>query len=196
MLKRGLCKSKLTHYPLSGGRRPIRRNSDARSSPSTYSRVRNGLIARSGHALGAWKQPPRVGGCWTLTFPGSPAPLVVQVPMALPWALARLGLGRVLQLLSPAELRALVASFGPLSRRLFWLRLCGCGSLRLCGRLRGFCALLRPSLRRCGVCSRRHFSLPFFAWGSSLPSVAIPEGFNVKFVISASAGEVTAGRWE
>jgi hypothetical protein len=136
------------------------------------------------------------------TFRGFRAPLLVQVllslPLALPLALAGLGLARFPLLLSLGELPAPVASFELLLRRLY-----GCGPLRLCDRLLGVCESLRLCVRltcvfawwrlsflrpfACGLSQpflqlsyvsewrRLSFQL-FFAWGSSLASVAIRQG--------------------
>jgi hypothetical protein len=126
-----------------------------------------------------------------ITFRESRAQMIRPLPMALA-GLAGFPRPRA------ARLRR-GASFGLLWRRLCDLQLGVYGSLRLCDRLLGVCALPRlcglhlcacGSLRLCGrllgVCgSLRLFSLRSSAWGSSLPPLRFGKGLNLKLLVYA-----------
>ena len=96
--------------------------------------------------------------------------------MALSMAPAPMAPAGLAEFLEPRAAGRRVASFGLLWRRPCGRRLCGCGSLRLCGRLLGVCALPRPFwLPRCVCGSLRLSCLRSSAWGSSLPPFSIRE---------------------
>src|ERR1017187_6562356 len=79
-----------------------------------------------------------------------------------------------------------VASFGLLWRPLCGVRLCACGSLRLCDRLLGVCVLPRPFwLLRCVCGSLRLSFLRSSAWGSSLPPLRSGKELNLKLLVYA-----------
>jgi hypothetical protein len=70
--------------------------------------------------------------------------------------------------------------------RLCGLRLCACGSSRLCDRLLGVCALPRLcGLRLCACGSLRLAFLRSSAWGSSLPPLRLGKGLNLKLLVYA-----------
>src|SRR5713101_10153572 len=76
------------------------------------------------------------------------------------------------------------ASFGLLWRRLCEMQVGVYGSLRLCDRLPGVCALPRPSwLLRCVCGSRRLSFLYSSAWGSSLPPLRFGKELNRKLLV-------------
>jgi hypothetical protein len=128
-----------------------------------------------------------------VTFRGSRARMMAQVPMALA------GSARLAGFREPraAELPR-VASFGLLWRPLCGRRFYACGFSRLCDRLLGVCALLRLCGRRpcacessplcglpLGVCGLlRLFSLRS-SWGSSLPPLRFGKGLNLKLLVYA-----------
>ena len=104
-----------------------------------------------------------------ITFRESRAQMIAPLPMGLA-GLAGFPGPRA------AGLRR-VASFGLLWRRLCDLQFGVYGSLRLCDRLPGVCALPRPFwLLRCVCGSRRLSFLRSSAWGSSLPPFTIRKG--------------------
>jgi hypothetical protein len=79
-----------------------------------------------------------------------------------------------------------VASFGLLWRRLCDLQLGVYGSLPLCDRLPGVCALPLPFwLLRCVCGSLRLSSLRSSAWGSSLPPLRFGKELNLKLFVYA-----------
>src|SRR6266849_11138125 len=79
-----------------------------------------------------------------------------------------------------------VASFGLLWRRLCDRQLGVYGSLQLCDRLPGVCALPRPFwLLRCVYGSLRLSFLRSSAWGSSLPPLRFGKELNRKLLVCA-----------
>jgi len=126
-----------------------------------------------------------------ITFRESRAQMIGPLPMVLAGLAAFPGP-------RAARLRR-VASFELSWRPLCGLRLCACGSSRLCDRLLGVCALPRlcglhlcacGSLRLCGrllgVCGSMRLSfLRSSAWGSSLPPLRLGKGLNLKLLVYA-----------
>jgi hypothetical protein len=113
-----------------------------------------------------------------ITFRGSRAQMIAPLPMVLAGLAAFPGP-------RAARLRR-VASFGLSWRPLCGLRLCACGSSRLCDRLLGVCALPRPFWLLCCVCGSLRLSfLRSSAWGSSLPPLRFGNELDRKLLVYA-----------
>ena len=113
-----------------------------------------------------------------ITFRESRAQMIAPLPMAL---------GGLAGFQGPraAGLRWF-ASFGLLWRRLCEMQFGVYGSLRLCDRLPGVCALPRPFWVLGYVCGSLRLSfLRSSAWGSSLPPLRFGKGLNLKLLIYA-----------